>query len=83
MLTFSASPTRLVLVYGGDSGMGQQTKLAYTSANGGVTFSKVGSPPREGFPLALAVPPGRPQAVTLATHCAASWLHQSFNGGRT
>jgi hypothetical protein len=79
----AGSATRLVLVCGGDSGMGQQSKLAYTSANGGVTFTKAGSPPRGGFAAGLAVPPGRPQAVTLAAVSAASWLYQSADGGRT
>jgi hypothetical protein len=79
----AASTARLVLVCGGDAGMGQETKLVYASANGGVTFTRVGSAPRGGFAVALAVPPGRPQAVTLAAVSAASWLHQSANGGRT
>jgi hypothetical protein len=79
----AASAARLVLVCGGDAGMGQETKLVYASANGGVTFSMVGSAPREGFATALAMPPGRPQAVTLAAVSAASWLHQSADGGRT
>jgi hypothetical protein len=79
----AGSPARLVLVCGGDSGMGQQAKLVYASANGGVTFSKAGSAPRAGFPEGLAVPPGRPQAVTIAAASAASWLHQSADGGRT
>jgi photosystem II stability/assembly factor-like uncharacterized protein len=79
----AGSSARLVLVCGGDAGMGQETKLVYASANGGVTFSRAGSAPRGGFAAGLAVPPGRPQAVTLAAVSAASWLYQSADGGRT
>jgi hypothetical protein len=82
----AGSATRLVLLCTGPGGMGQEEKLLYASVNGGRTFSKVGPAPFAGFADrtdSLAIPPGRPQVVTLAASSAAGWLDRSVNGGRT
>jgi hypothetical protein len=82
----AGSATRLLLLCTGPGGMGHEEKLLYASANGGRTFSKVGTAPFVGFAGhtdALAIPPGRPLVVTLASSSAESWLGRSVNGGRT
>jgi hypothetical protein len=93
-LSFSCSPytfsnlaagtrTRLVVLCMGNAAAGSAGKMIYASANGGRTFWKVGPAPLQGSSGAIAVPPGRPQIVTLAARDGASLLDRSVNGGRT
>ncbi len=79
----AASATRLYLLCGGPGATGHQEKLLLASDNAGRSFRKAGPAPFGGIAGALAVPPGRPQIVTLATSSAASFLDRSVNSGKT
>jgi hypothetical protein len=79
----AATQTSIKVLCMGDGAAGSMGKMIYASANGGRTFSKVGPAPLLGTTGAIAMPPGRPQIVTLAAYSAASLLSRSVNGGRT
>jgi hypothetical protein len=83
--TFSSlaagTPTRILLLCAGNGAMGSMGKTIFASANGGRTFQKVGPAPLQGDGGTLAMPPGRPRLVTLATSSGASMLDRSVNGG--
>jgi hypothetical protein len=93
-LSFSCSPytfsnltagtqTRVMVLCMGNAAAGSAGKMIYASANGGRTFFKAGPAPFQGSSGAIAIPPGRPQIVTLAARGGASVLDRSVNGGRT
>ena len=62
---------------------GQSIKKVYTSANGGRTFHLAGSPPIAGQVGTLAMPPGRPQVITMSAASGATYLYRSADGGGT
>jgi hypothetical protein len=68
----------LALLCVGQGYTGHTQKLIYLSANGGVTWSKAGTPSPEGDGGTLA---GSGTTLVLATASAASWLDRSTNGG--
>jgi len=80
----AGTTTRVLLLCTGNGAAGSLGKTVFASANGGRTFSLLGSAPLPGSSVnTLAIPPGRPQVVTLATASAASLLDRSVNGGMT
>lgn len=80
----AGTATRVLLECTGNGAAGSLGKTVFASADGGRTFRLVGSAPLPGSSgNALAIPPGRPQVVTLATASGASLLDRSVNGGRT
>lgn len=76
----SALERDLLLVCGGNSGAGQQGKLAYVSHDGGQSFQQASSPPLSGILQGLAFAPG---VAVVAASSGASWLYGSFDGGRS
>jgi len=62
---------------------GFSQKEVFTSSNGGKTFRKQGQPPEPGQVYELVMPPGKPKIITMASASGASYLYQSFNGGKT
>jgi hypothetical protein len=80
----AGTATRVLLLCTGNGAAGSLGKTVFASANGGRTFQLAGPAPLPGSSVnALAIPPGRPQVVTLATASGASLLDRSVNGGRT
>lgn len=74
----------MLLLCTGNGAAGSLGKTVFASANGGRTFRLVGPAPLPGSSVnVLAIPPGRPQVVTLATASGASLLDRSVNGGKT
>ncbi len=78
----AASPTSIALVCS-NPGAGSSIKAVLASFNGGRTFREAGQAPTGGVGGILAMPPYRPQLMTLATSSGASFLDRSVNGGRT
>ena len=74
------SPEGLALLCVGPGFAGGAEKLLYTSPDGGVHWSKAGTPSSEGDVEALA---GSGSDLVLATASGASWLDRSIDGGRT
>lgn len=63
---------------------GSSIKKAFTSSNGGRTFHlAAGQPAEPGNVGVLAMPPGRPQVITLTASSGATFLYRSVNGGKT
>lgn len=80
----AGTATRVLLLCTGNGAAGSLGKTVFASANGGWTFRLVGPAPLPGSSVnTLAIPPGRPQVVTLATASGASLLDRSVNGGKT
>jgi hypothetical protein len=80
----AGTATRVLLLCTGEPAAGSMGKELYASANGGRTFQLVGPAPMGGDQgNTLAVPPGRPQVVTLETFSGGNMLDRSVNGGRT
>jgi hypothetical protein len=80
----AGTATRVLLLCTGNGAAGSLGKRVFASANGGRTFGLVGPAPLYGSSVnTLAIPPGRPQVVTLATASGASMLDRSVNGGKT
>ena len=80
----AGTPTRLLLLCTANAAAGSMGKAVYASSNGGRTFHLAGPAPMPGsVGSTLAIPPGRPQVVTLATADGASLLDRSVNGGGT
>jgi len=67
----------------GDPQPGLSIKKVFTSANGGRTFHLAGSPPIAGQVGTLAMPPGRPQVITMSAASGATYLYRSADGGGT
>ena len=70
----------LALLCVGEGAAGHTQKLVYTSADGGATWSKAGTPPFAGDGGTLA---GVGNDLVLASTSAASWLYRSTNGGHS
>jgi len=82
----AAASTASVAIGCSDQGYpqpGQSIKKIFTSANGGRTFHLAGSPPIAGQIGTLAMPPGRPQVITMSAASGATYLYRSVNGGKT
>jgi photosystem II stability/assembly factor-like uncharacterized protein len=62
---------------------GESPKAVFTSANGGRTFHLAGHPGHPGNTGLIAMPPGRPQLITLTATSGASYLYRSADGGMT
>jgi photosystem II stability/assembly factor-like uncharacterized protein len=62
---------------------GESPKAVFTSANGGRTFHLAGHPGHPGNTGLIAMPPGRPQVITLTATSGASYLYRSADGGKT
>jgi hypothetical protein len=62
---------------------GFSLKEVFTSADGGRTFHLAGRPGEPGEAGLLAVPPARPQVITLTAASGASYLYRSADGGKT
>lgn len=77
----ASSTADVVLVCAGTGAAGSQSKSAYASADGGRTFSRVGSLPLPGDLSAVAAA-SRTTAVVAAAS-GASYLYASFDDGRT
>lgn len=78
----AASTQQVTLLCAGDSAMGSQGKILYSSADGGASFSVAGTPPLGGDQLKLLAEPTA-QHIFLATSSAATWLDVSGDGGNT
>jgi hypothetical protein len=76
------STQQVTLLCTGNSGMGQQGKILYSSGDGGASFSLAGTPPLGGDQLELLAEPTA-QHIFLATFSAATWLDVSGDGGTT
>jgi hypothetical protein len=80
----AGTATNVLLLCTGNGAAGSLGKTLFASANGGRTFRLVGPGPLPGSQVnMLAIPPGRPQVITLATASGASVLDRSVNGGKT
>lgn len=62
---------------------GSSLKAVFTSSNGGRTFRLAGEPPEPGQVRTLAMPPGRPQVITMTAASGASYLYRSVNAGKS
>jgi hypothetical protein len=80
--TAAASTQQVTLLCTGNSGMGQQGKILYSSADGGTTFTLTGTPPLGGDQFEQLAEPTA-QHIFLATYSAATWLDMSGDGGTT
>jgi photosystem II stability/assembly factor-like uncharacterized protein len=78
----AASTQQVTLLCAGNSGMGSQGKILYSSADGGASFSLAGTPPLGGDQEKLLAEPTA-QHIFLATSSAATMLYVSGDGGRT
>jgi hypothetical protein len=78
----AASTQQVTLLCAGNSAMGSQGKILYSSSNGGASFSLAGTPPLPGDELKLLAQPTA-QHIFLATYSAATMLDVSSNGGHT
>jgi hypothetical protein len=72
---------QVTLLCAGQAGAGSSTKVAYSSHNGGTSFTRAGQAPPGGIGGALAQP--RPAHVFIATNSGATWIYASSNGGQT
>jgi hypothetical protein len=62
---------------------GSSQKSVYTSTDGGRTFHLAGHPGGPGETGLVAMPPARPQVITLTATSGASYLYRSATGGTT
>ncbi len=76
----AASPSDVFFLCLSDAAAGQQGKAVLRSVNGGKTARLAGTAPASGSGGLIAVPPGRPQVITLGT---AFFLDRSADGGKT
>jgi hypothetical protein len=76
----AASPSRLWFVCVTSPGAGNQGKDLLRSVNGGRTMHLVETIPVGGEAAGFAVPPGRPEVITLVTEF---FMDRSANGGKT
>ena len=72
---------RVTLLCAGPSGAGSSGKVAYSSPNGGASFTRIGQAPLGGVGGTLAQPQAR--RVLIATRPGATWIYASSAGGRT
>jgi len=81
----AASPANVALACTNPSSPqpGESPKAVFTSANGGRTFHLAGHPGHPGNTGLIAMPPGRPQVITLTATSGASYLYRSADGGMT
>jgi hypothetical protein len=80
--TAAYSTQQLTLLCAGDSAMGSEGKMVYSSADGGASFSLMSSFAGAGDQFDLLAEPTA-QHIFLATSSAATWLDVSGDGGRT
>jgi hypothetical protein len=80
--TAAYSSEQLTLLCAGNSGMGSEAKMVYSSSDGGAGFTlmRAWAGPGDQFDV-LAEP--TPQHIFLATFSAATWLDVSSDGGST
>lgn len=78
----AASTQQITLLCAGNSAMGSQGKILYSSGDGGASFSLAGTPPLAGDQLKLLAEPTA-QHIFLATSSAATMLDVSSDGGHT
>ena len=71
----------LALLLVGQGAAGSTEKVVYTSPDGGLHWTKAGTPSTEGDPVTLAG--GSPTNLVLATASGASWLVRSADGGHS
>jgi YVTN family beta-propeller protein len=79
----AASTSHVVLLCAGDGAAGSMGKEVLESTNGGQSVHLTGRAPLGGDPSGIAVPPGRPNVITLAAASGASFLYRSDDGGKT
>jgi hypothetical protein len=75
------SAQQLTLLCAGNSGMGSEGKMLYSSADGGASFTLTGAPTSGDHLNLLAEPTA--QHIFLATFSAGTWLDVSADGGQT
>ncbi len=80
--TAAYSTQQLTLLCAGNSGMGSQAKMVYSSADGGSSFTLTSAWTGTGDQFDLLAEPA-PQHIFLATSSAATMLDVSGDGGRT
>ena len=78
----ASSIQQVTLLCAGNSGMGSQGKILYSSGDGGASFSLTGMPPTTGDQFEQLADPTA-QHIFLATSSGATWLDVSGDGGRT
>ncbi len=76
----AASPSDVFFLCLGDAAAGQQGKAVLRSVNGGKTARLAGAAPTSGPGGVIALPPRRPQVITLGTEY---FLDRSADGGKT
>jgi len=74
------SASQITLLCTGGAAAGSTSKILYASSNGGVSFTKVGTPPNGGDGGLLAEP--TPRHIFIATVSGATWIYASYDGGR-
>jgi len=79
----AASAAHVAFLCSGGAGLGSVQKEVLTSSDGGQTVHLAGRAPFAGDPVGIALPPGRPQVITLAANSGASFLDRSADGGKT
>ena len=81
----AASPANVALdcTNPSDPQPGSSPKDVFTSANGGRTFHLAGHPGDPGNVGLIAMPPGKPQVITLTASSGASYLYRSADSGKT
>ena len=79
----AASAARVAFLCSGGAGLGSEPKEVLTSSDGGQIVHLAGQAPSAGDAVGIAVPPGRPQVITLAANSGASFLDRSADGGKT
>jgi hypothetical protein len=76
----AATPSDVFFLCLSDAAAGQQGKAVLRSVNGGRTTHLAGTPPTSGPGGVIALPPRRPQVITLGTEF---FLDRSGDGGKT
>jgi hypothetical protein len=76
----AVTPSDVFFLCLGDAAAGQQGKAVLRSVNGGRTTHLAGTPPISGFGGVIALPPRRPQVITLGTEF---FLDRSGDGEKT
>jgi photosystem II stability/assembly factor-like uncharacterized protein len=80
----SAQDVSIVCVNPGFPQPGSSQKMVYLSANGGRKFVLTPQQPTDpGEVYLLAMPAGKPRAVTIAAASGASYFYNTINGGKT
>lgn len=79
----AASTSRVLFLCSGSGFADGSGKEILASADGGRTTRLAGHAPAEGDLAGFAVPPDRPQVITLAAVSGLSLLYTSANGGKT